>query len=206
MVRDYKKAFEKGKIINQGTVQVLQPPPEEAIQPEITEYQLVKFRRTPSETQDQIWETVLKNAFNLSYPGKDGDYKEYDPLRPLSVSLDYLRREGAKLLRMKSKDGKTGIEFEHYKLDRGSISEEKWRELISGWADEKEKLIWLFTVSVMGITTEEGVELAEGLFREAVKKNCPEFMGWAKENRPELLQRWENGTLGLECGGNENRF
>ena len=195
MARDYKKAFEKDNTSNQVSIQSDQPEQPNTI--EITEYQLIKFRRMPSETQDQMWNTVLKNAFNLSYPGPDGNYKEYDPLRPLAVVLEALRREGTKLIRMKSKDVKTEIEYEHYKLDRGNIPAEKWRELTGGLAGFKDKLMWLFTVSILGVTTQEGVEIAEGLFKEWVFKNDPERAAkqWGG-------QQWEEGSLELKGGTN----
>ncbi|MGB9905075.1 MAG: hypothetical protein ACPLQO_10490 [Desulfotomaculales bacterium] len=104
-------------------------------------------------SQDEHWRAVLTNAFHLLYPGPDGSYKNPEPLRPLWVTLNWMREEGAGLVKVRRPDGS-----EHYKLVQGAMPADKWEKAKAGLAGQKDKLMWLFTLSVMGAVGEEEIE------------------------------------------------
>jgi hypothetical protein len=120
-------------------------------------------------SQDAHWRAVLTNAFHLLYPGPDGSYKNAEPLRPLWVTLNWMREEGAGLVRVRRPDG-----AEHFKLVQGTMPADKWEKAKAGLAGQKDKLMWLFTLSVMGAAGEEEIEkhrqMAMELLEEATRQ------------------------------------
>ena len=116
--------------------------------------------------QEEYWKNVLSNCFYLNYPGVDGTNKVYDPMRPLYPMLKELKRQGAVLAKTTKAD-----RTEHYKLEQGTIETDKWNQIRTEQLfPQRDKLIWLFAVSVLGEATAEGVEQAERLFGEMMKK------------------------------------
>lgn len=103
-----------------------------------------------SQDQDQYWHAVLTNAHYLHYPGPDGSYKNAEPMRPLWVMLKALKEMGAELVKVKKKDGSA-----YLKLVQGSMPAEKWEEIRGRLARYRDKLLWLFTLSVVGVAVEE---------------------------------------------------
>ncbi len=118
---------------------------------------------------DTAWTAVLTNAFYLYYPGPDGNYKEPEFLRPLYVMLNTLHQAGAGLVRAKKSDGS-----EHYKLVQGTMPADKWESVKKRLAGDKDQLMWLFTLSVMGVVSEEEMlrqrEIEAELFEETAKR------------------------------------
>jgi hypothetical protein len=125
-----------------------------------------KESQIKSQLLDPAWRAVLTNAFHLHYPGPDGTYKNAEPLRPLWVALNVLREAGAGLVKAKKSDGS-----EHLKLVQGAMPADEWERVRASLARDKDKLMWLFTLSVMGGVDEEEIarqqEIAARLFEEA---------------------------------------
>lgn len=121
------------------------------------------------QSQDDHWRAVLTNAFYLHYPGPDGSYKNAEPLRPLYVVLNALRERGAGLVRVKRADGS-----EHFKLVQGAMPADEWGRAKVELAQFKDRLMWLFTLSVMGAVSEKEIvkqqEIAARLFEEAARR------------------------------------
>ncbi len=120
--------------------------------------------------QELLWGNVLSNCFYLNYPGADGTNKEYDPLRPLYPLLKWLKEMGAILTITKKADG-----TERMKLEQGTMILEEWNQIRDKQLLQyREKLIWLFAMSLLCGATEEGAKEAERLFRIALVKNVPD--------------------------------
>jgi hypothetical protein len=124
------------------------------------------------ENEKKYWQDVLINAFHLCYPGPDGRYREYDPLRPLYVMLSALREMGAGLVRVEREDGTA-----YYKLVQGRVPAEEWEEIKTNQLSRyRDKLKWLFTVSALGVVR-ENVDLAVELPEEWVAETLGKYEG-----------------------------
>ncbi len=135
-------------------------------QPEIKEEEEEEQQLQPC---DAAWSVVLTNAFYLYYPGPGGDYKEPEFLRPLYVALNALRQAGAGLVRVKRTDGS-----EHFRLVQGTMPADKWEESRKRLTGDKDKLMWLFTLSITGIVGKEEMirqrEIEVGLLEETARR------------------------------------
>lgn len=122
------------------------------------------------KTQDQLWQNVLSNAFYLNYPGLDGANTEYDPLRPLYPLLKLLNQKGAVLTVVKKSDGTKRL-----KLEQGGMNPVEWNQIRTEQLPRyREKLMWLFAVSILGGATEAGAKETERLFGQEIKKCAPD--------------------------------
>jgi hypothetical protein len=136
---------------------------------------------TQNNPQEEYWQNVLSNCFYLNYPGADGANKEYNPMRPLYPMLKELKRMGAVLVAVVKADG-----TKHYKLEQGTVKPGRWNQVKAEQLfPYREKLIWLFSISVLGMATKEGADEAERLFGEAMKKL--EAMEKTEQTEPNLF-------------------
>jgi len=103
-----------------------------------------------ASSREKYWNAVLTNAYFLLYPGPDG---RYESMKPLYDILENLKCLGAGLAIVEEVTGRGKIR--RLKLERGSVPESEWNRIrVEQLPRYKDRLRWLFTLSVMGAAAE----------------------------------------------------